>query len=270
MQNVTLAKRRFVGPERFEDLTTAQLLKVIALQRMYPNRFLAVLEIVKYLFRVPAGLMGKLTDVQAYQLGSVANFLFETPKFERWFIKTLPGSALKKFYGPGDGLDNITFNELMHADQALDKYAKSNNQRYLAELAAVLYRPAQSFEDYFNTGDRRAPFNVNHTAVRADLIEEHISGDTLQAIRLNYVACRAVLAGYFTNLFPAADPDELQKEKPAANANWLDLAIQLARKEPALGDLHDIERDNAYLVCRVLDQVIKEYNELEAEREKIK
>jgi len=268
MQSIILAKKhRFTGPGNFEEISQAQLVTIMRVQRTIPGEILQAMELAHLIFKIPAKLINKLTDAQVMQLISIWNFVYmPTICFEKWIIKKLPGL---KLYGPSDSLDNISFDELMHADQALDAYKDSEDEQHLDELVAVLYRPKTSRKLYQDTGDIRILFNKNHLSERAKTIRKTLDIDVKQAIRFNYIACRAVMAMPFVHLFPEADDEEIG-DKKASNGNWLDVSISLARKEPVLGNFHDIERDNAYLVLKVLDQVMKDYKEQMAEIEKRK
>jgi len=272
MQTVTLTdrlrRRKFVltGPDRYDDLDAGELTKVIGIKRKYQDEFLQAREIVALFFGIKDDQLNRFTEYQLLQLETTVEFTFEpVVKMDHWLFKHLPEL---KLYGPGDELENITFEELMHADQRLDQYKKTGDDVALSELVAVLMRPRRWFRP--DPADIRRPFNQHAIARRAKKIRKKMDIATQLAIHFNYVACRSRMTDYFKNLFPDPDPDAPAKDNPATNENWLDVAIDLASQDPVLGRLHDIEKDNAYLVLKVLDRVIRQQRELQEYYESLK
>lgn len=263
-----LRRRAFTltGAESFDDVDAALLTGIIAAKRRYQDEFLQARAISALVFGINDDQLGRLTPYQLLQLTTTVEFTFEpVVKMEKWLFSSLP--ALK-LYGPADELENITFEELMHADQRLDQYKHTGDEIALSELVAVLMRPRRWFRR--NGADIREAFNQHTITRRAERIRKRLDLDTQLAIHFNYVACRSRMTDYFKNLFPDPDPDAVPGDKPATNDNWLDVAIDLASKDPVLGKLHDIEKDNVYLVLKVLDRVIRQNNEMKEYYESLK
>jgi len=270
MQHISLTdnlrRRRFdiSGPSAADELNADQLTGVMRIKQRYDNEDLQAIRISALLFSIDKERMQRLTTLQKLQLAATVEFLFEPRcKMDKWLFNSL-GSGL---FGPADGLENLTFGELMHADRRLDQYRETGEERYLDELVAILMRKRKRFLFGRHADDVRSPFKEGLITKQGRKIAKRLTLPEKAAIHFNYVACRSRLADFFPNLFPEPDQDE-PVNNPASNDNWLDVAIDLARKEHVLGNIHDIEKDNVYLVLRVLDRVIAENKKLIKEYER--
>ncbi|MGB4776636.1 MAG: hypothetical protein WBP45_15770 [Daejeonella sp.] len=261
------------GPGSYDELSAQQLVIFMRAKRKEKDPFCQALVLVKLFFKIPATYIKKLNKIQAMQLASLVNFLYEPAlKIEKWLISSISTRHWLKrnfFYGPADGLENICFAEFFYADDRFSKYQNTNDPVKLNELIGILYRKKDEVSNQDNTGDIRIPFN-KHTIEKNGLQVSGLNEDTKRAILLNYIGCRTLLAGYFKNLFPQVKEDEEKTDQPATNGSWLELAIQLARKERALGTFSEMELQNAYLVLKVLDKVIEEAEEMKEEIERLK
>ena len=124
--------------------------------------------------------------VKAFQLNTVRNFV---PKL----CKTL--------HGPVDGFQDLTFCEYRMAYTWFKAYSESNNESYLDQLIAILYRPRKPFlciRKYFPgyDGQRRIPFTaksdpqlLNNRLKRIEKLPTHIK----YAIFLYFSGCEDFL-----------------------------------------------------------------------------
>lgn len=260
------------GPGDWDDLTPVEFLMVLRARLNVEDIFHQALVLVKILFKVPDWYMAKLNHVQGIQLASLMNFAFDPEiKIERWLIKKVFPDGINPLFGPGDTLDNISFGELMYADLNFRKYQETKSNKYLNKLIAVLFRKKSTDEEFKKTGDLRTTFNKVHLDADAEYCSS-IKEEVKQAILINYIGCRSIMASLFSNVFPVINREAGNEnlEKNQKNIGWLDVAIQLARKEHALGTISEVENQNAYLVLKVLDKVILENEELENEINKIR
>jgi hypothetical protein len=113
-------------------------------------------------------------------LVSVTNLAFITAPFlkffneikeNKWIVNPMLTRQLlpsimadkKLYWGPADGLSNITLREFIFTETFLNEFITKNDRSNLDKLIAVLYRPAGKFQpgsaDY--KGDVREPFNDN-------------------------------------------------------------------------------------------------------------
>lgn len=260
------------GPGSWDDLSPTEFLMVLRARLNVQDIFHQALVLVKILFKVPDWYMEKLNHVQGIQLASLMNFAFDPEiQIERWLIKKVYPDGKNPLYGPGDTLDNISFGELMYADLNFRKYQETKNEKYLNKLIAVLFRRKSTPDEFNVSGDLRSCFNKVHLDTDSEYCST-IKEEVKQAILINYIGCRSIMASLFKNVFPVINREQVNEdyEKHQKNVGWLDVAIQLARKEHALGTISEVEKQNAYLVLKVLDKVILENEELENEINKIR
>ena len=260
MQNIQLTDKRtgkttgYTGAEKWGELTTPQFLAVMRAKSLLDDPFKQAVVLAQVLFDIPLELVQRLTTVQATQLAGVVTFVFEgAVEIDQWHLTHLLRRGKSALYGPSETLGNICFGELMFADLYLRKYQKTKDLKDLDFLVAILYREGDG-ENRLTTGDTRNVFNKNLVEEQAKQLAS-IKEVTKQAVLVNYIGCRAVMAKSFPNVFPQRKVDEVVKE---SRETWLDVGIQLARKEHALGTIAEVEATNAWLVLKVLDKVIGE------------
>ena len=262
----------FKGPSDWDELDSTFFLSVMRARLKVEDHFQQAMALITVLFRVPEWYIKQLTHAQAIQLASCMNFVFDPEvKIEKWMIRKIFPNARFTLYGPGDTLENITFGELMYADMHFRRYQDTKNEDNLNKLIAVLYCRRSSDEEFKAHGDLRTAFNKVHLDADAEYCAS-AKEEVKQGILVNYIGCRSIMTGLFKNVFPLInnDADPEQTDAPQKQASWLDVAIQLARKEHALGTIAEVEKHNAYLVLKVLDKVIQENEELEYEASKLR
>jgi len=253
--------KQFSGPATWDELTEKQFLYVVRAKTLVKDITKQALILGQLLFDIPARYIREATHLQKLTIAGTMNYIYEEQvAIRKWFFKLLLVN-FKKYYGPADELDNLTFGELMFADENFRRYQKTKDIRYIDQLIAILYRRRGTKEHFSLTGDVREPFNKAHIERNAKLFK-YLKDEIKQAILINYIGCRSIMAEPFGFVFQKIDEDD-ETDKPATNGSWLDVAIQLARKEQALGNLLELENQNAYLVLKVLDKVIEEHEEME-------
>lgn len=271
MQEVQLISRgvvkTFKGPSTWGELTKSQFMAAIAAKNRINDNFKQAIVLTQILFSIPLTLIKQLTTVQAYQLAGVMNFLFlEKAEIKAWHLSVIKIKNGDDLFGPSDTLGNICFGELMFADLSLKKYKETKAELHLENLVAILFRPGGDAQ-FELTGDKREPFNKSLVDIRRKRNFEKITQVQKQAVLINYIGCRELMSKSFKHVFPQAEPEA---EPVKSTETWLDVAIQLARKENALGTIKDVEITNAWLVLKVLDKVIMESKEMQAEMNKLK
>jgi hypothetical protein len=148
----------------------------------------------------------------------------------------------RRYYGPADAMTESSFGEFMFAEAAF-----STGNRAL--LAAVLYRPKGEVFSRQRVDARLKRF----TGLDAGL---------LGCIEQNYLDTKRRLQRRFPNVFPAhLSESSSTPAAPAKPTNWLEIAIGLAKLDPT--KIPDIEKQNLYLVLKVLDEQIRQADELD-------
>lgn len=168
------------------------------------------------------------------------DFQFGTPRI--WLGRLL---HWRYYYGPSAGLTELSFGEFMFADQAF----RAGDQ---AALAALLYRPRGEAFDRHSADSRTRLFRRADPALLA-LIEQNFM-DSLQ-----------LLARYFTNVFSKSE-QTATGQPVKAGSQWLQIAINMAKLD--VTKIRDIEESNLYLALKVLDEQIRQAEELEQSLQK--
>lgn len=273
MQTISLINRRskktqdFKGPASWADLSKAQFMLVMNTKATLNDVFKQAILLVQLLFGIPLKSMKELNAIQAIQVAGVVNFLFEgDQEMSVWHVPKILRRMKEPLYGPGNKLANITFAEFMFADICVENYLKTKDEKFLNQLIGVLFREGNQ-KQLEETGDIR--FEFNKAKIDAVVLEaEKFSSAIKNAVLINYLGCKKALIKPLKNVFP--DRKEQEVSQPGQSQSWLDVAIQLARKEHALGSLYEIEKSNAFLVLKVLDKVIAESIEMQEELNRLK
>lgn len=79
---------------------------------------------------------------------------------------------LRKYFGPADQFENVTFGEYSDALRLFHQFHASGDMELLYHMAAILYRPSKSFHSIRKRsanydGDIRQKYNPNHVQSRA-------------------------------------------------------------------------------------------------------
>lgn len=188
---------------------------------------------------------------------------FRLLDFQYGSARVLLGRSLHQAYyhGPLAGLASSSFGEFMHAENAY----KANN---LALLAAILYRPVRAdAAGLSKDADRRQEFSADQVDDRAELFTQ-IDPALAQLIAHQFAASKQTLLRIFPRVFSQpADEEQTKQKKPASTspAGWLDVAIGLAKLDVTKIAL--IEQTNLYLALKVLDEQIRQADEMEQQME---
>lgn len=157
------------------------------------------------------------------------------------------------YYAPADALGDSTFEEFASADKA---YRDKN----LPMLAAILYRPGQ-------TGEREA-LNPKSLKVRAARFA-HLEPALLHLIAEHYESTKQYLQSCFKHVFPKNLTSDGEKAKKTdKGGNWLDVAICMAKLDAT--KIREIEQLNLYLALKVLNEQLRQAEEMEAAVEKMR
>ncbi|QIP16822.1 hypothetical protein G8759_31355 [Spirosoma aureum] len=163
------------------------------------------------------------------------DFHFGTPYI--WLSRLL---TRQRYVGPLAGLVEISFGEFMFADRAF-------RAKDLPQLAAILYRPkAETFD--------------KHTAEHRAILFADLDPALLALISQNFADTLDFLSRHFRRVF--AEPLSTGTvSKAGKSAGWLDIAINMAKLD--VTKIGQIEQTNLYLALKVLDEQIRQAEELE-------
>jgi len=109
----------------------------------------------------------------------------------------------KRFFGPSNSCYNISVLEFLLAEQMIDAFNRTHQEKYLRLLCAILYRPQckhyrPNSPDY--NGDRREPFN-DFTFKHREYWFRFLSKPKLHAVYIFFAGCRNALIEKHPYLF---------------------------------------------------------------------
>ncbi|RYC69819.1 MULTISPECIES: hypothetical protein [Spirosoma] len=175
----------------------------------------------------------------------VYDFQFGTP---RVWLGRLGNRQI--FSGPAEALSDCTFEDFMFAEKAF----RSNNRPL---LAAVLCRPLGKGRPALDK-DRVANYVSRFARLDPALLERFYFG---------FGSSLLVLKRHFPQVFDPPGGSSTNSGKPTSGS-WLDVAINMAKLD--VTKIRDIEQTNLYLALKVLNEQIRQADEMKQQLEAVK
>jgi hypothetical protein len=163
-----------------------------------------------------------------------------------------------QFHGPADEMENLRFAEWCVADTHFVNYSKSGNVQDLQQLAACIYRPIGSGDEFCRTsshyrGDQREKFNDQLLKSRA-LLMAKLPKAILDGIYVFYASCKHQITGLYPEVFPV-------KQKGTTNSSdsvdqqfsWFDVYDDL-RGDPKFGGPDKLEDEFLHTVLASIER----------------
>ncbi|GAB3958154.1 hypothetical protein GCM10028805_51930 [Spirosoma harenae] len=282
---------RFSGPSAWEELTPRQAIALIRFRERVNDSLEILFVVLQLLYKMTptqqrwlfdeAFLVRKGIDTpvrhQALRFGqalidtldwigvTTPGPMFLVPSFRLYDFQYGSARVLLRrtlfptlYYAPAESLSNLTFGEFIYSENAY-------NAKNWPELAAILYRPGKGL---FTKGiDPREAFDEDKVDGRAERFAE-LDPALLTLIVHHYEASRQVLQQYFEHVFSVGDEPQTTSTPTGKKASWLNVAISLAKLD--VTKVEEIKTANLYLALQVLDEQIRQADELEAELAKTK
>lgn len=158
------------------------------------------------------------------------------------------------WYGPADGLSNITFEEFARISASIFAYEKKRDRKSLQVLFASMYRPAPAEVAEFPS-DKRKPFNdyaVIAMSKRLDNFDEHI----MKVCYLFVSGCFLLLSKRYPKALSGGGESN---DDIITSMNRL--ATALSNNEPA--QVEQTRRSQLYDVLESLENIAKQREEIE-------
>lgn len=256
-----LRVKQILFPERWDELSREQL------ERVAVCLFFAKTDVdLKFdLFRILTGFrnryvrkIGAKTIVE--QFFPLLDFLLDDVDLR---VQKIPKLKVgnEVLWGPSDGFGNLRLNEFDFSERAyFDFYEEDRRLDFLAEIIAVIYRPAKDGYDFDRNpdGDARLDFNANLIEYYAKKIEQYVPVSVQLSILLWYRGCRNEKVNDNKALF-----SNLGKNK-VGEPGYFDLMRAIA-KEGIYGDFEKVERmyvDNAFYELMIARKEVEELKKL--------
>jgi hypothetical protein len=183
----------------------------------------------------------------------------QTKPQRKWWQLWKKGLVL---HAPADQLANLTIYELATVFTLLETFLQSQDEQYLHQLLATIYRPAKEAttenvnNDY--NGDIRQPYLRHETTVQQRMPHIEAIPKAVKEILFFWLAsCRHRIVEEYQDLFGGDGTDS------SNNVGWGGLLLTLANSAKA-SDLDDVATNNYINVFRYLR--LQEYRRQEQER----
>jgi hypothetical protein len=155
-----------------------------------------------------------------------------------------------KWYGPTDGLDNLTIYELATAFTHFENYAKTDDIRHAHRLLATIFRPGKIVTPHNRAsgfeGDRRLPLLKHESTIEGRVpIIAKIALPVRQLLIFWFASCRAQLIASYPNVFQAGDGEN--------KYGWAGVLMSLAGDLPNLDNVAAQKASTALVYLSWLD-----------------
>lgn len=253
MNTVTIGRRTVQVPSEWNELTREQLIYVAGLfaRKMTQAQFR-----VHLLWKIARVKMNTLMIVDP------DNYTALTGLFD-WVLKdvTLTRNLVKKigpFFGPADAMTDCTFGEFTRVHMKMEDYARSNDERDLDELVAILYREEKWMwwlrKRFTDSADCRVRFIEKYLPARAGRMAK-MDPATKYAVFLMVNGVVASLPEKFPNVYRS------KGGSGGANKGWATLIMALADGHTDDESLDKVFYSNMYNVFMGLENKALQYFE---------
>lgn len=259
---------RYTGPRCWNDLSRKQyeqLFKVGNMLDKQPNALFALPEI---LFKIPPRMLNYLFDKAAMRtigivdendqdatvqqgqaLLELCQGVARSQAPDKWFLNEFK-HHFARYYGPADGLSNLTFEEFWFMEAAY------TDQDYNT-LISILYCA--------NARHQRPDYTDRRTEQTRKALHS-LTAIEKQMIVFNYEGCRLSFAKMFPSVFKVAT-DTAKKQQTGASS-WLPVAVSMAEEKSV--EFESLKRQNLLVALQMLEAKIQKAEAAKAQIEKMK
>ncbi len=176
---------------------------------------------------------------------------------------------IRPLAGPADGLKNLTIWEFALAERMLENYVTSDEENYLDELIAILYRPMSLIRQVFKwftwIPDIRVAFNDQTYKNRLPVITKCTNLEQKVAIAMFFHSVRDSFRepDRFPHIY-----NSTQKKKRGKSLSWADVIMEMSGEVP--GNEDKTGRVNLYTFLYRLELNAIKAEQMEEELEKMK
>jgi hypothetical protein len=244
----------------WNELSRRQLLQLAqAHGQEFPSAAHQHEALLHILLQVPRRVFQRLNGVQRIELRRYARFLREPQENASFTTQLLPvlWCRLRRYFGPRDNFRNLRFHEFIFADTYFLRYVQTNDEAWLDQLVAVLYRPQRAGYAPYSVkyeGDRREDFSEHLVAARAQRLAR-LPHYVKYAVLLWYRGCRHNLERRYDYVFTEST------QKKAAGAGWQDVLHELA------GTVHQLDATANQPLHAVLREMNRQLRQAEQRQE---
>lgn len=164
----------------------------------------------------------------------------------------------RQWYGPANGLENLTIYELSAAFTYFESYLKDQDPDQALRLLALLWRPGKPATKKLRAqaygGDRRLPYLDYEATVELRVPHVRRIPPLVRNLLLFWFAsCRQTIIGAYPNIFDADQPDSPHLERVGNDYGWGGLLLSLAGGIVHLRQIADQAWQNAFTYLSFLE-----------------
>jgi hypothetical protein len=294
MKEISVNGRSKMVPQSLEELPSEDLMKLISFIAEGKDAHYIKLRFVCDYWKIPIGRINRLGQriercsnllqkvamnqqhmeilSKLYLLTEQFEFLVKDRKLTKNPVPRI-GFAWWRFMrplvGPADGLKNLNIWEYAVAEKMLENYANTEEEHWLDELTAILYRPVNPLRwigKWFAwTQDTRVAFNDETYKKRVPLIEKHVTPEQKIAVAMFFSSVRDSFkeADRFPHIYNSS-----KKKKNSTGLSWGDVIMEMSGEIP--GGEDKTARVNLYTFLYRLELNAIKAEKMEEEMEKIR
>lgn len=156
--------------------------------------------------------------------------------------------GFREYYGVGDLLANMTYDEFMIVENKFASYSKLRDEQTLNEICGILFRPRQFFKDEL------VAFHENMVAKRGRKFKG--INPLIKLIILHYyISCRDNLTTYFNKLFGVKE-----HENRSSSSQWFEIKFHIAGTK--FGSFEEVGKMKIIVILKHLQMIAIENEEL--------
>jgi len=187
-------------PDRWNELTTEQLLYICRLLERNLSEPVFTVAALRYLLKLPRKQFAAIHPADMQALAQATAYMLEHPNLTFQKLPTVRALRWFRFEGPESALTNCSFEQFFeYAETYYMQYLTTQQTKYLNLLIASLY---------VRVGDYFKPNNVEPNAKLIKYLPNHVK----LAILIFYTGCRSFLAQKFPNVFSGSGTNNQQPD----------------------------------------------------------
>lgn len=272
---ITVAKKsyKYNGPKNWEETEPWQYVKIFETGKVLEEKPHALFLLPQVIFQIPTSVLQFLFDKnamrtvgihdeeaqnevmgQGYALLKIAQMYANSEAPHSWKVPKIKAAFLgRNYYGPGDGLGMLTFEEFWFAEAAYER-------NDLDGLVAVLYRRDQYRKEGYSE------------EMREKTLKDLSSLPTLkkEMIMFNYQGCRLAFSRKFKHVFPTKKIEKENESEPEPkkttkkSGGWLQVAIGMAGDSSVEFDA--LRKLNVIVALQMVENRLVKVKELKAKK----
>jgi hypothetical protein len=237
-------------PAAWNELASKQLLFIASLLHTEITVAEFRVKVLHRIMKVKTRLFKRLNPEDVYFLTETLEFLTKDVRLTK---QLLP--KIGRYYGPDDSMMSCTFGEFTKAHHRFESWQKTKDEKYLNELAAILYRPKKFGwfirKHFTESTDCRVQY-LDRTLDKRSNILSCRAKETKYAVYLYFSGCLGALPDQFPHVFK-------KKSDEGNDSGWIGVILSLADGKTDNESIDKVMNSNLYNVFFGMEEKAKQY-----------